>query len=258
MIPIKTEEEIEKICKSSDLLVKTFRAIEEILCPGITTRELDSRAEEVIRSGGGEPAFKGYRGYPASICASIDEQVVHGIPGKRKLNEGNIIGLDIGVKLNGFYSDAAKTYAIGDVDLKTLKLMETTKEALYKGIKQCKAGNRVSDISHAIQSCVELKGYSVVRDLVGHGIGEALHESPQIPNFGLPHRGPNLEKGMVLAIEPMINMGQSSVQFLDDGWTVVTTDGSPSAHYEHTVLITEDGAEILTQGIEDNGVKCHG
>lgn len=258
MIPIKTEEEIEKIRKSSELLVETFRAIEEILRPGITTGELDSKAEEVIRSGGGKPAFKGYRGYPASVCASIDEQVVHGIPGKRELKEGNIVGLDIGVKLNGFYSDAAKTYAIGDVRPRILKLLNTTKEALYHGIEKCKVGNRVSDISHAIQTHVESEGFSVVRDLVGHGIGESLHEAPQIPNFGLPHRGPNLEKGMVLAIEPMINMGISSVQFLDDGWTVVTTDGSPSAHFEHTVLITEDGAEILTYGIEDNGVMQHG
>ena len=258
MIFIKTEEEIQKIRKSAELLVETFHAVEEILSPGVTTGFLDEVAEKCIRSGGGKPAFKGYRGYPAAICASIDSQVVHGIPGPRKLKEGEIIGIDIGVVLDGYYSDAAKTYAVGNVSPEKLHLMETTKKALHRGIRKCREGNRLSDISHAIQTCVEAEGFSVVRALVGHGVGRELHEDPQIPNFGDPHRGPKLRAGMVFAIEPMVNMGGPEVKFLEDGWTVETLDGSPSAHFEHTVLVTHSKPEILTLGLEQDIILGEG
>jgi len=251
MIPIKTEEEISKLRESAHLLIKTFRAVETVIRPGVTTEMLNKVAEEVIRLGGGKPAFKGYKGYPKTICSSIESQVVHGIPGKRMLKEGEIISIDIGVEMDGYYSDAAKTYGIGLLSSNRTLLMETTYKALHQGIQQCCEGNRLSDISHAIQTCVEKKGFSVVKALVGHGIGKNLHEEPQILNFGPPKRGPELCSGMVFAIEPMINMGSPEVKFLEDGWTVETADGYPSAHFEHTVLITGGKPEIFTLGIED-------
>lgn len=253
MIPIKTGEEIEKLRKSAQLLVQVFHAVEDVMDPGVTTGMLDKIAEDVIRASGGEPAFKGYRGYPKTICSSIESEVVHGIPGKRVLKEGEIVSIDIGVKKDGYYSDAAKTYGIGTLSSDKILLMETTWLALHRGIHQCIEGNQLSDISHAIQECVEKEGFSVVRALVGHGIGKELHEEPQIPNFGPPKKGPKLCAGMVFAIEPMINMGSSDVNFLDDGWTVKTMDGYPSAHFEHTILITEGKPEIFTLGIEENG-----
>ncbi len=251
MIPIKSGEEVEKINKSVQLLVRTFRELENQIRAGIRTEELDRFAEEIIRGGGGRPAFKGYRGYPATICISVESEVVHGIPGKRILKEGELVSLDMGVELDGYFSDAAKTYGVGEISGDRRKLMEATRIALYRGIKKCRSGNRLTDISHAIQTYVESRGFSVVRALVGHGIGKQLHEDPQIPNFGPPKTGPILKPGMVLAIEPMINMGSHEVVFMDDKWTVRTVDGLPSAHFEHMILITEGKPEILTLGIED-------
>ena len=253
MIPIRTQEEISKLRRSAQLLAEAFRAIEEVLGPDVPTQMLDCVAEGVIRAGGGRPAFKGYKGYPASICSSVENQVVHGIPGSKRLREGEIVSIDIGVALDGFYSDAAKTYGVGRVSVERELLMNTTRTALHRGIRKCRRSNHLSDISHAIQTFVESKGFSVVRALVGHGIGQLLHEEPQIPNFGPPHQGPKLKPGMVFAIEPMINMGSSEVCFLEDGWTVETADGRPSAHFEHTVLVTDEKPEILTLGIEDVG-----
>lgn len=252
MIPIKTEDEIKQMRDASNLLVQTFRTIEGILKPGITTKRLDEIAEEAIRAGGGIPSFKGYRGYPASICVSIDDEVVHGIPANREIQEGTIVSIDIGVLLNGFHSDAAKSYSFDPVDHLRKALMTATKTALHRAIKKCRAGNRLFDISHAIQSHVESLGFQVVRDLVGHGIGRKLHEEPQIPNYGSPHSGPKLKPGMVFAIEPMVNTGSFEVKVLDDGWTIQTKDKLPSAHFEHTVLITSGKPDVLTIGIEDD------
>jgi len=252
MISIRTPEEIVGMRKSAALLVKTFEAVEESLRPGISSLALDGIAEKAIRAGGGTPAFKGYNGYPASICVSIDDAVVHGIPGPDVLEEGQIVSIDIGVERNGFFSDAAKTYAMGAVGPAKRKLMSATYRALRAGLSQCRAGNRLSDISHAVQVLVEDEGFSVVRELVGHGIGRAMHEEPQIPNFGPPHRGPKLTAGMVLAIEPMVNLGGEAIRILSDGWTVVTGDGKPSAHFEHTVLVTDGEPDVLTLGIDDN------
>lgn len=252
MIQVKQEEEIEYMRMAAGLLVKTFCSIREHIKPGIATKKLDSLANDVIRSEGGVPAFLGYQGYPASICVSIDNEVVHGIPGDRELGEDEIISIDIGVLLNGFHSDAANSYGLGELAPERLKLMQSTKTALHRGIKKCRAGNRLSDISNAIQSHVESRGFEVVRDLVGHGIGRKLHEDPQIPNFGPPHRGPKLKPGMTFAIEPMVNLGGREISIREDGWTVQTKDGSPSAHFEHTVLITNGKPEILTIGIEED------
>ena len=250
VIALRTEEEILKLKESAKILAKAFMSISGKIEPGVTTGEIDQIAESAIVSSGGRPAFKGYHGYPASICASIDQQVVHGIPGKRKFKNGEIVGIDIGVEFRGYFSDAAKTFTIGEVDAETQRLLKTTKQALYKGIKKCRVGNHLSDISNAIQICVEEKGFSVVQDLVGHGIGTQMHEEPQIPNYGTPGRGPKLKAGMVFAIEPMVNMGGYEVKFLNDGWTVETADGSKSAHFEHTVVITEKEPDIITLGIE--------
>lgn len=255
MIPIKTEEEVELMRKAANLLVRTFKGIEAFVKPGISTKKLDQIAEEIIRSGGGIPSFKGYRGYPASICVSIDDEVVHGIPGNRIIQNEAIVSIDIGVLLNGFHSDAAKSYNIGKLDERRKVLMESTKAALYRGIKKCRAGNRLMDISHAIQSYIEAQKFQVVRDLVGHGIGRSMHEEPQIPNYGAPHQGPKLKPGMVFAIEPMVNMGGYEVQVMDDGWTIKTRDGLPSAHFEHTVLVTDGKPDILTLGLEENQSK---
>ena len=258
MIQVRTEEEIKKLRKSAQLLVKTFQAVESELAPGVPTERIDKMAEEVILSDGGKPAFKGYKGYPSSVCISIEQEVVHGMPGSRRLQEGELVSIDMGVILDGYYSDAAKTYGIGELLPEKQLLMDTTRTALHRGIRKCRQGNRLSDISHAIQVCVESKGFSVVRALVGHGIGTSLHEEPQIPNYGPPHNGPKLLPGMVFAIEPMINMGGPEVRFLEDGWTVETSDGSPSAHFEHTVLITKGKPDILTIGIENGVGRTYG
>lgn len=220
--------------------------IKNAIKPGVTTQQLDEIAERVIRSHGALPAFKGYGGFPGSICASVNEEVVHGIPGGRKLIEGDIISVDIGVNLNGYFADAAKTHGVGEITPEAQALIRVTRECFYKGLEQCVAGRRLSDIGQAIQAHAEASGYGVVRDLVGHGIGTALHEDPQVPNYGPAGKGPRLQVGMVLAIEPMINLGTYRVKTLSDDWTVVTLDNSLSAHYEHTVAITETGFELLT------------
>lgn len=254
MIPIKTEHEIALMRESAKLLVKTFKVVEEYLETGIQTKMIDKMAEEVIRAGGAVPSFKGYHGYPASTCISIDKEVVHGIPDSRELGEDEIISIDIGVLLNGYHSDAAKSYLIGESKQHRKDLLKHTRQALHCGIRKCRSGNRLGDISHAIQTYAESKGYSIVRSLVGHGIGQEMHEEPQIPNYGPPRRGPKLKAGMVFAIEPMINMGLSDVFVADDGWTVETRDGKPSAHFEHTVVVTSGKPEILTIDIENNEI----
>jgi methionyl aminopeptidase len=232
--------------RSNGVVAEVFQKLKEAIIPGITTKELDQIAEEAILSRGAIPAFKGYRGFPASLCISINEEVVHGIPGQRRLREGDIVSLDVGANLNGYFGDAAITLPVGEVDPMAKRLLEVTEKALYIGIDKAKAGNRLFDISYAIQTWVESNGFSVVRDFVGHGIGKDLHEEPQIPNFGSPHQGPRLEKGMVLALEPMVNEGTYGVRILSDGWTVVTADGKRSAHFEHSIVITDGGAEILS------------
>ncbi len=246
MINIRTKDEIEIMRQSNRLVAQVLRKLRAAIKPGITTRELNQIAERSIREAGATPAFKGYRGYPSSLCVSVNEEVVHGIPGPRRLKEGDIVSLDLGVYLNGYYGDAAITVPVGGVSQEVTRLVEETEQALYKGIGQAKGGNRLLDISHAIQAWVESFGFSVVRDFVGHGIGRNLHEDPQVPNFGPPHHGPRLLPGMVLAIEPMINIGTWEVKVLKDGWTAVTADGSLSAHFEHTIAITDGGPDILS------------
>jgi len=246
VIIIKSLREIERLKRSNAIVSGVFQELKRVIEPGITTQELDQVTEKIILSKGAIPAFKGYRGFPASLCVSINEEVVHGIPGQRKVKEGDIVSLDVGVNLNGYFGDGAITLPVGVVDREAKRLLEVTERALYVGIKKAKAGNRLFDISYAIQTWVEGHGFSVVRDYVGHGIGRDLHEEPQIPNFGTPHQGPRLEKGMVLALEPMVNEGTYDVKILSDGWTVVTADGKRSAHFEHTIAITEAGAEILS------------
>jgi methionyl aminopeptidase len=246
MINIRTPQEIEIMRQNNRLVAHVLQRLKEAIKPGITTEELDQLAERTIREAGATPAFKGYRGYPASLCVSINEEVVHGIPGPRRLQEGEIVSLDVGVYRNGYYGDAAITVPVGKVSEQAARLLEVTQQALAKGIEQATHGNRLLDIAHAIQSWVESQGFSVVRDFVGHGIGRALHEDPQVPNFGPPHHGPRLRPGMVLAIEPMINMGTWEVKILEDGWTVVTADKSLSAHFEHTIAISDGKPDILS------------
>lgn len=246
MINIRSPQEIAKIRKSSSLVARALEKVKEAIRPGVSTAELDRIAEETIKRGGGKPAFKGYRGFPASLCVSVNEEVVHGIPGKRRLKKGDIVSLDLGVLMDGYYGDAAITVPVGEISELAKRLLQVTEEALYRGIEKARAGNRLFDISHAIQRWVEAAGFSVVRDFVGHGIGRSLHEEPQVPNFGPPNQGPRLEAGMVLAIEPMVNTGTWRVKVLENGWTVVTADGGLSAHFEHTVAITEGDPEILS------------
>ena len=229
------------------IVAEILAGVQERLQPGIETRELDELAEEMCRQHRVEPAFKGYRGYPRCICISVNEEIVHGIPGSRRIRDGDLVSLDFGVKYQGYYGDAAVTVAVGEVDPRALKLMETTEKALYAGISQVKAGGRLTDISHAVQTVVEEAGFGVIREFVGHGIGRSLHEDPQIPNFGPPGRGPVLQTGMTLAIEPMTSMGAWQVKILKDGWTAVTQDGSLAAHFEHTVAVTENGPLILSR-----------
>ncbi len=223
-----------------------LRELREAVRPGITTADLDALAEQRIREAGGQPAFKGYHGYPATICASVNEQVIHGIPTSRPLVEGDIVSIDVGALVDGYYGDAAITVPVGVISARAAELLRVTEESLYKGIEQARVGRRISDIGHAVQQHVEAHGFSVVREFVGHGIGTAMHEEPQIPNYGEPGRGPRLAEGMVLAIEPMINAGKPAVKILKDGWTTVTRDGSLSAHFEHTVCVTAAGPAILT------------
>lgn len=246
MIIIKSKREIEYLRKSNAIVAEVFEKIKKEVAPGVQTKELDRIAEDIIRSKGALPAFKGYKGFPATVCISINEEVVHGIPGQRRLKEGDIVSIDVGVNLDGYFGDGAITLAVGEVDEIGKKLIEVTEKALYIGIKKAKPGNRLFDISNAIQTWVESNGFSVVRDFVGHGIGKDLHEEPQIPNFGPPNQGPRIEEGMVFALEPMVNEGTHIVKILSDGWTVVTADGKRSAHFEHTIAITGDEPEILS------------
>ncbi len=236
------------MARASRIVVKALKAIRGILSPGITTGEIEKIAEEIIYSEGGTPTFKGYRGYPASLCVSVNEEVVHGIPSlERRLKQGDIVSIDIGVTCQGYIGDAAVTLPVGKVSEEAGRLMRVTEEALYAGIEMARPGNRLTDISHAIQVHAEQAGYSVVRAFVGHGVGKTLHEEPQVPNFGPPGKGPRLRPGMTLAIEPMVNEGSYHVVILDDGWTAKTRDGRLSAHFEHTVHITDNGPEILTK-----------
>jgi methionyl aminopeptidase len=246
MIILKSRSEIEKMAVACRIVAEVLEVLVRAVRPGLTTLELDALAEQSIRTRGGVPAFKGYRGFPNTLCVSLNEQVVHGIPSKRRLRAGDIVGLDLGAKWEGYYGDAAVTIPVGQIPSEAQSLLETAREALYMGIKEVSPGKHLSDISHAIQCYAETRGYSVVRAFVGHGIGTALHEEPQVPNFGPPDRGPRLKPGMVLAIEPMVNIGDADVEILDDGWTVVTADGQLSAHFEHTVAITDEGSQILT------------
>lgn len=246
-VTIKTPREIELMREAGRILAKVHNELGKIIKPGITTLEIDRVGEELIRSYGCEPSFLNYNGYPASICVSVNEEVVHGIPStKRILKEGDIVSLDAGVIYKGYHSDAARTHIVGTASEEALKLVEVTKQCFFEGIKFAKPGNHLHDISNAIGTYAEKFGYGVVRDLVGHGIGSHLHEDPPIPNYIIKSRGPKLVPGMTLAIEPMINAGTYKVSWLDDDWTVVTRDGKLSAHYENTVLITEDGCEILS------------
>jgi methionyl aminopeptidase len=246
MIIIKNNKEIDLMRLSGKIVAETLLLVEEKVRPGITTAELDRIAEEFITKHGAKPSFKGLYGFPASLCISVNEQVVHGIPGGYVLKDGDIISVDCGAFLNGFHGDAARTFAVGNVTEEASKLIKVTEESFFKGIEYAKIGNRLTDISHEIQNYIEASGFSVVRDFVGHGIGRVVHEDPEVPNFGKPGRGPKLASGMALAIEPMVNVGSYKVKTLNDDWTVVTSDGSLSAHYENTIVILPDGPEILT------------
>ncbi len=249
---LKTKREIELIRESSRIVAEVLKLVGAQIKPGVTTLELDTLAEDYIRSFGGVPAFKGYGSqkdnlFPATLCTSVDAEVVHGIPSKRVLKEGEIVSIDVGVKKNGYFGDGAWSFAVGRISPEKQRLLDVTRESLCKGIEKAVVGNRVHDISYAVQSYVEANGFSVVRELVGHGVGKDLHEPPNVPNFGKPGTGPELKSGMTLAIEPMVNLGNYQVLMQPDGWTVVTRDGLPSAHFEHTVAIVDGKAEILTQ-----------
>jgi methionyl aminopeptidase len=246
MINLKAKREIEIIKANGRIVAETLELMKEKLKPGVKTKELDRWAEDFIRKQGARPAFKGYRGFPASICVSIDNEVVHGIPGDRRIEEGQVISVDVGVFKDNYYADGAFTFSVGQISDKAQRLIQITQQALKGGLEIVKEGRFLSDVSYAIQSFVEKNGFSVVRDLVGHGIGMNMHEDPQIPNFGPPGQGPILKKGMVLAIEPMVNAGSFEIEIREDNWTIVTKDGSLSAHFEHTVAVTENGAMILT------------
>ena len=246
MIVLRSKEEVERIRLSSQIVAEVLMRSESLMVPGIRTREIEREAEALVRERGGWLASKGFEGYPASICVSIDDEVVHGIPGRRKLQSGQLVGVDVVVGKDDYFGDAARTFRVGSVSEEKERLARETEAALWKGIEQAVPGNRIGDISHAIQVYVEAQGYSVVRDLVGHGIGRKPHEDPQIPNFGRAHTGPRLKAGMVLAIEPMVNAGGYEVRAKRDGWTIVTKDGSPSAHFEHTVAVTKNGPEVLS------------
>jgi methionyl aminopeptidase len=242
----KSAKELAIMREAGRVTASALAAVGAAIEPGITTAELDAIAERVIREAGARPAFKGYRGFPATICASLNQEVVHGIPGKRKLAQGDILSVDVGAIVDGYYGDSARTFGVGEVADETQRLLDVTAASLEAGIARCHPGMRLYDIGAAVQRVAEDAGYSVVREYVGHGIGREMHEEPQVPNYGTPGRGPSLQAGMVLAIEPMVNAGGAAVVSLSDGWTVVTADGARSAHFEHTVAITEEGPEILT------------
>lgn len=246
MIIIKSKKEIELMSRAGRIVAGAHRAVEAAIRPGITTAELDTIARQYIEGQGAYPSFKGYYGFPGSICSSVNDEVIHGIPGDTILQDGDIVSIDIGAIYDGYHGDAARTHPVGNVSSEALELIEVTKDSFYEGIKYARLGYRLSDISHRIQLFVEERGYSVVRSYVGHGIGQEMHEDPQIPNFGPPGKGPRLREGMTLAIEPMVNQGTHEVVTLDDNWTVVTKDGKLSAHYENTIAIMEDGPIILT------------
>lgn len=246
MIIIKSDQQIEYMKRAGKVVGDTLARIEEIIKPGITTVEIDKLAEEIILKQGAKPSFKGYSGFPASICASVNDEVVHGFPDTRILQEGDIVSIDCGAMLNGYHGDAARTFGVGNISRDAAKLIQVTEDSFFQGFKKALIGNRLTDISYEIQMYIESFGFSVVRDYVGHGIGRSIHEEPEIPNFGRPGRGPRLVRGMVLAIEPMVNMGKYNVKTLQNEWTVVTVDGSLSAHYENTIAILDEGPEILT------------
>ncbi|ARC30298.1 type I methionyl aminopeptidase [Bacillus wiedmannii] len=246
MIICKTPREIEIMREAGRIVALTHQELKQHITPGITTKELDQIAEKTIQKYGATPSFKGYNGFPGSICASVNEELVHGIPGKRKLEEGDIISIDIGAKYNGYHGDSAWTYPVGNISESVQKLLDVTEKSLYLGLEQVKPGERLSNISHAVQTHAEENGFSIVREYVGHGIGQDLHEDPQIPHYGPPNRGPRLKPGMVICVEPMVNQGRRYVKTLSDDWTVVTVDGKWCAHFEHTIALTEAGYEILT------------
>jgi methionyl aminopeptidase len=247
MIELKSAREIGLMRRAGHILSEVVQRLRTTVKAGLSTLEIDEDVEEFIRARGARPAFKGYRGFPATVCISINEEVVHGIPSARRhVKEGDIVGLDLGCIVEGYYADCAFTVAVGEVPARVQQLLDVTRESLEAGIVECRPGRRLSDVSHAIQTHVERHGFSVVRAFVGHGIGRALHEEPQVPNFGDPGRGPQLRPGMVLALEPMVTMGSWEVKILDDGWTAVTKDGSLAAHFEHTIAVTDSGPEVLT------------
>ena len=252
MVYTRSEREINMISKSCQIVADTIEMLSEYVIAGVSLIDLDNKAEEYIVSCGARPAFKGYMGFPSTLCISIDDAVVHGLPHEGYLREGQIVGIDCGAELNGYYGDHAKTFAVGEISDEKNNLMQITKESLYKGIEQAKPGNYVGDIGHAVQSHAESYGYSVVRELVGHGIGEKLHEEPQVPNYGNPNQGYKLHAGMCIAIEPMINLGSKEIYTAKDGWTIFTMDGQVSAHFEHTIAIKEDGPHILSE-VRGNG-----
>lgn len=251
MISIKSDYEIELMRKAGMMVSKTHKYLKDFIKPGITTKELDKLAEDYIRSMGGIPTCKGYEGFPATLCTSVNDEVVHGIPGNRKLKNGDIITIDMVIGYHGYQGDAAWTYAVGDITDKKKYLMGHTKEALYKGVEMVKPGARIGDISHAVESYAKAHKLGVVKELVGHGIGRDMHEDPDVPNYGKANTGPKLREGMVICIEPMLNLGAADIYVEDDGWTIRTYDGKPAAHYEHTVLVTKDGYEILTPRLDD-------
>jgi len=251
VIALRTERELDLMVEANRIVGEAHRALAPLVKAGVKTKELDAVAEDVIRSHGAEPAFKGYHGYPATICISINEQVVHGIPGERELQDGDIVSIDIGSKLRGYYGDQAITRTVGEISEREETLLRVTRESLFKGIEQAVVGGRLGDIGGAVQEWVESHGFSVVRQFVGHGIGRKLHEDPPVPNYSPPERNPRLRKGMVLAIEPMVNLGGPEVVVAEDGWTASATDGLPSAHFEHVVAVTHDGPRVLTMMEED-------
>ena len=247
MVFTRSKKEIKMITKSCQIVADTIDMLTEFVVPGVLISDLDKKAESYIISRGARPAFKGYMGFPSTLCISIEDAVVHGIPGDVELKEGQIVGIDCGAELNGYYGDHAKTFSVGKISNEKKKLMEITEESLYKGIEKAVPGNYVGDIGYAVQTHAESNGFSVVRELVGHGIGENLHEEPQVPNYGVPNQGYKLHTGMCIAIEPMINLGGKEIYTANDGWTILTADGKASAHFEHTIAILDDGPKILSK-----------
>jgi len=252
MITIKSKSEIELMRRAGQIVADVHADLKEMICPGITTWELDAYAEHKIRAAGAIPTFKGYGGFPGSLCTSVNEQVVHGIPSKKQvLREGDIIGIDCGATFRGYVGDSAWSYAVGEISEERQKLLAATEEALWRAIDASRIGNRLQDVGHAVESYISPIGYGIVRDFCGHGVGARMHEEPQVPNYGRPGRGPRLKAGWCIAIEPMVNMGVETTKTLKDGWTVITTDGKPSAHFEHSIAITSEGPLILTALTEE-------